>query len=75
MSFWWVNHKQTANVEIDEGYIWSPKKNKNDSRNETYLNLKKATPGETIFLKNWGYWEGYCQSRRRDASKGIWFGG
>jgi putative restriction endonuclease len=49
MSFWWVNHKQTANVEIDEGYIWSPQKNKNSSRNETYLNLKKAKPGETIF--------------------------
>ena len=49
MQFWWVNHKQTAHVEINEGYIWSPQKNSDNSKNETYLNLTKAKPGETIF--------------------------
>jgi putative restriction endonuclease len=49
MSFWWVNHKQTANAEIGEGYIWSPQTNKDGSRNEAYLNLKRVKPGETIF--------------------------
>jgi putative restriction endonuclease len=49
MSYWWVNHKQTAHVEINEGYIWSPQKNSDNSKNETYLNLTKAKPGETIF--------------------------
>ena len=49
MSFWWVNHKQTAAKEIGEGYIWSPKANKGGSRNEAYLNLKRVRPGEMIF--------------------------
>jgi putative restriction endonuclease len=49
MSFWWVNHKQTANEEISEGYIWSPRTKKNGSKNEAYLNLKRVKPGETIF--------------------------
>jgi putative restriction endonuclease len=49
MSFWWVNHKQTANMEIGGGYIWSPQKNKNGSKNEAYLNLTRVKTGETIF--------------------------
>jgi putative restriction endonuclease len=49
MSYWWVNHKQTANEEIGEGYIWSPRTKKNGSKNEAYLNLKRVKPGETIF--------------------------
>lgn len=49
MSFWWVNHKQTFRVEVDEGYIWSPQKNNNGSTNQTYINLTKARPGDIIF--------------------------
>lgn len=49
MSSWWVNHKQTAQIELDEGYIWSPKKTKDGKRNETYLNLTRAKIGEMIF--------------------------
>jgi len=48
-SFWWVNHKQTARVEIDEGYIWSPQKNKNGSSNHSYNNLPLTKPGDIIF--------------------------
>ena len=39
--YWWVNHKKT--------YIWSPKKNKNNSRNRTYENLEKCLPGDIIY--------------------------
>jgi putative restriction endonuclease len=49
MSFWWVNHKQTAKVEIGEGYIWSPQKNKDNSTNQAYLNLTRARLGDVIF--------------------------
>jgi hypothetical protein len=49
VSFWWVNHKQTFKVEFEEGYIWSPQRNKNGSRNETYINLTKTSIGNTIF--------------------------
>jgi len=49
MRFWWVNHKQTFKAELGGGYIWSPKTNVNLSRNQTYENLKKASPGDVVF--------------------------
>lgn len=48
MRFWWVNHKQTNKEELNGGYIWSPKANKNGARNETYLNLTRAQPGDRV---------------------------
>ncbi len=49
LSFWWVNHKQTGKVEVNEGYIWSPQKNNNGSTNQTYINLTKTALGDIIF--------------------------
>src|SRR5205814_1785075 len=49
MSFWWVNHKQTHTEEIEGGYIWSPKTNKNGARNETYLNLTRIRVADIVF--------------------------
>jgi hypothetical protein len=49
MAFWWVNHHQTHKHEIEGGYIWSPKRNKNGARNETYLNLTKARAADVVF--------------------------
>lgn len=49
MSYWWVNHKQTFHSEIGGGYIWSPKKNSNGAKNQTYLNLTLAKPGDIVF--------------------------
>jgi hypothetical protein len=30
--YWWVNQNQTFRQEIDGGYLWSPKRNKNGHR-------------------------------------------
>ena len=49
MSFWWVNHKQTYREEINGGYIWSPKTNRNGARNETYINLTRTAINDTVF--------------------------
>ena len=49
MQYWWVNHKQTHKAEIEGGYIWSPKKNKNGATNQTYLNLTKVQTNDIIF--------------------------
>jgi len=48
-SYWWVNHKQTYRSEIEGGYVWSPKANSNGARNQTYLNLTLARPGDIVF--------------------------
>ncbi|WP_200638904.1 HNH endonuclease [Stutzerimonas xanthomarina] len=47
-SFWWVNHKQTHRVELEGGYIWSPKENQNGARNQTYINLTLVRPGDLV---------------------------
>ena len=47
--YWWVNHKQTHNEEIKGGYIWSPKKNNNGARNQSYDNMKRTRVGDIIF--------------------------
>ena len=49
MSIWWVNHKQTLEQEISNGYIWAPKTKVNGNKNEFYENMKKAMPGDYIF--------------------------
>jgi putative restriction endonuclease len=49
MSYWWVNHSQTFKQEIEGGYIWSPQKNRNGARNETYLNLTRVQPNDIIY--------------------------
>lgn len=49
MSFYWVNHKQTFRSELNGGYIWSPMKNRNGSKNESYLNLPRTKPGDILF--------------------------
>lgn len=49
MGFWWVNHKQTFRQEIEGGYIWSPKTDKDGSRNQAYINLTLTKVNDTVF--------------------------
>lgn len=49
MQFWWVNHKQTFKAETSGGYIWSPKRNKDDSFNKSYENMTKTSVGDLVF--------------------------
>jgi len=49
MKYWWVNHKQTYRNEIGEGYIWSPKRKKDGSQNQSYENLILANIGDIVF--------------------------
>lgn len=46
--YWWVNHKQTFRQEIDGGYLWSPKRNSNDTYSQFYANMRAATPGDLV---------------------------
>lgn len=46
--YWWVNHKQTFRQEIDGGYLWSPKCNRDGSYNHFYTNMRAATPGDFV---------------------------
>ncbi|MCK9538499.1 HNH endonuclease [Dokdonella sp.] len=49
MAFWWVNHKQTRDHEVQGGYIWSPYRNANGAFNQTYENMRHVREGDTVF--------------------------
>jgi putative restriction endonuclease len=59
MRYWWVNQKQTHRHEIGGGYLWSPKRRANDTRNEFYENMKVVAPGDVVFC----YWETAIRAR------------
>jgi hypothetical protein len=49
MAFWWVNHKQTRDHEVRGGYLWSPMRNANGARNQTYENMRLVHRGDVVF--------------------------
>jgi hypothetical protein len=49
MRYWWVNQNQTYRHEVDGGYLWSPKRNKNGARNPFYESMREVSPGDLIF--------------------------
>jgi putative restriction endonuclease len=76
MRYWWVNQNQTFRHEIEGGYIWSPKKNKNEARNQFYENMREVSPGDLIFsfkdtqIQAIGIAESYCH----ECPKPVEFG-
>jgi len=48
MRFWWVNQNQTYKQEVAGGFLWSPKANRNGSRNQFYANMTQVAPGDLI---------------------------
>ena len=76
MKFWWVNQKQTYRHEIGGGYLWSPKRNANEARNQFYENMKAVAPGDIVF----SYWNsavrayGTICSFGYDSPKPVEFG-
>lgn len=49
MRYWWVNQNQTYRQEIDGGYMWSPKVNKNGNLNPFYEFMREVAPGDLVF--------------------------
>lgn len=54
MAFWWVNHKQTRAHEVRGGYLWSPMRNANGRRNQSYENMRLVMPGDIVFSYAFG---------------------
>jgi len=67
MRYWWVNQNQTFRQEIDGGYLWSPKRNKNGHRNPFYEFMREVSPGDIVFsfrdtrIAALGVVSGYCR--------------
>ena len=46
---WWVNHPDSDGAQVDGGYLWLPKKNKNGSRTPSQHNMTRLMPGDIVF--------------------------
>jgi putative restriction endonuclease len=48
MRYWWVNQNQTFRQERDGGYLWSPKRKSDGSRNPFYEFMREVAPGDLV---------------------------
>ena len=48
MRYWWVNHNQTFEQELGDGYLWSPQRRADGVRNQFYENMRLADPGDRV---------------------------
>lgn len=49
MRYWWVNQNQTFRHEFTGGYLWSPKRKQDGSRNAFYEFMREVSPGDLVF--------------------------
>jgi hypothetical protein len=74
--YWWVNHKQTFRHEFEGGYIWSPKRKRDGSRNRYYDFLREVIPGDVVFsyaggaVQGAGFAASYCYTCPRPEEFG-----
>ena len=77
MRYWWVNQNQTFRQEIEGGYLWSPKRNKNGHRNPFYEFMREVAPGDLVFsfcdtrIAALGIVSGYCRESPKPEEFGM----
>jgi hypothetical protein len=75
--YWWVNQNQTFRQEIEGGYLWSPKRNKNSRRNPFYEFMREVAPGDIVFsffdtrIGALGIVSGYCRESPKPEEFGT----
>lgn len=76
MNNWWVNQNQTYQAEVQGGFLWSPKTNRDGRRNQFYENMRLVTRGDLVFsfcdtkIKAVGVAQGPAQSANKPPSFG-----
>ena len=77
MRYWWVNQNQTFRQEIEGGYLWSPKRNKNGHRNPFYEFMREVAPGDIVLsfcdtrIAALGIISGYCHESPKPEEFGT----
>ena len=77
MRYWWVNQNRTFRQEIEGGYLWSPKRNKNGHRNPFYEFMREVAPGDIVFsfcdtrIAALGIVSGYCRESPKPEEFGA----
>lgn len=77
MRYWWVNQNQTYRQEIRGGYLWSPQRKRDGSRNAFYESMREVAPGDLIFsfadtrIRAIGVARSYCYECPKPAEFGT----
>ncbi len=77
MRYWWVNQNQTFRQEVAGGYLWSPKRKANDTRNPFYEFMREVAPGDLIlsfqdtYIRRIGIARSYCYECPKPAEFGA----
>ncbi len=77
MQFWWVSQNQTYRQETEGGYLWSPKRNRDNGYNPFYEFMKEVAPGDVIFsfadtwIRKIGIAQDYCRQFPRPPEYGA----
>lgn len=77
MRFWWASQNQTYRQETEGGYLWSPKRNKDDGFNPFYEFMRELRPGDLVFsfadtlIGKVGIVQGYCHECPRPPEYGV----
>lgn len=76
MRYWWVNQNQTYRQEWQGGYLWSPKRRANRTRNPFYEFMREVAPGDLVLsfqgthVRKIGIVQSFCY----EAPKPLEFG-
>lgn len=76
MRYWWVNQNQTYGQEWLGGYLWSPKRRANQTRNPYYEFMREVAPGDLVlsfqgtYIRKIGVVQSFCY----EAPKPLEFG-
>lgn len=77
MRYWWVNQNQTYRHEFAGGYLWSPQRKADNSRNPFYESMREVAPGDLIFsvadtfIRAIGVARSYCYECPKPAEFGT----
>src|SRR5687767_3592176 len=76
MRYWWVNQNQTYRQEVGGGYLWSPKRKADRTRNPFYEFMREVAPGDLVFsfADRWIRAFGVARSHAYEAPKPLEFG-
>jgi len=76
MRYWWVNQNQTYRHEVPGGYLWSPKRKRDGSRNPYYEFMREVAPGDLVlsfsdtYIRAIGVAQSYCYECPKPAEFG-----
>ena len=66
MRYWWVNQNQTYRAEVRGGFMWSPKRKADGSKNPYYDNMLEVSPGDIVLS--------FCDTRILAIGSVVWKG-